>query len=373
MMNNDAAHTPSPEKETALQRFLRKLKKTLLHNTAWKIFSFVLAVCLWGGLITQDTSLPRDKVIDGVRVSVVNANVLRNNGLVVVDGLDDTLSVRIRVRVPQRYYSSVNASNYSARLDLSQIPGTGEQTLKVTAASTNTAMYGTVTEVFSPEVTVQVAEYGAQSRVPVEVRTVGDAPAGCYPAALSYSPQYVDIGGPKDIAEAAVRCVVEYDQSTLSTSRNPNTANLAFFFEDAAGNVLDGQNLTVTSSGSSTALQRIAVSQYAYTMASVPVNTDQLIRGETPEGYAVTDIQVTPAAITIAGREVAVQPYLQEDASIFPYEQIDVSRRQQSISTYLALRIPGNMEYVSNSVVQVKVTIEPVAESVEASQGALTP
>ena len=362
MMKNDAPRAPEEKPRDGLgRRAWKQIKKTLTHNTGWKIASLVLAVCLWGGLITQDTSLPRDKVIDGVRVVVSNAAALRSNGMVVVSGLEENAQVRIRARVPQKYYSTVTAANYTARLDLSQITGTGEQTLKITASSSNNSLYGSVIEVFSPEITVQVAEYAVQNRVPVEVRTVGEAPAGYYPAAITYSPQYVDIGGPRDVVEAAVRCVVEYDQSALSIARNPNTVNLDYTFEDAQGNPLDGANLTVTSSTTSNALQRIAVSQYVYAMAQVPIDTAHLIKGEPAEGYHVAKIQVNPTSVTIAGREIAVLPYLQEGASIFPYEQIDVSRRQQSISTFLALRVPTNMEYVSNGVAQVTVIIEPDA------------
>lgn len=353
MMQNDVS------KQKDKQKWLNKIKKTLTHNLGWKITSLVLAVCLWGGLIAQDATLPRDKVIDGVRVQIINTQALRTSGLVVTGGLDENATVRIRARVPQRYYSTANAANYTARLDLSQIQSTGEQTLKISASSANNSLYGSVAEVYGSEVTVQVEEYAVQTRVPVEVRLTGTAPEGIYPSALTYSPQYVDVGGPKEVVNAAVRCVVEYDQSALSTSRNPNAANLPFVFEDVEGRPLDGTYLTASSIGQTAVLQRIAVNQYAYTMTQVPVGADSIVKGTPASGYRVTGVQVTPTSISIAGRETALAPYLQADAKIFPYEQIDVDGRQQSISTFLALRLPGNMEYVSNSVVQVLVTIEP--------------
>ena len=350
----------NPRKGQAARRFWEKVKKTLTHNWGWKIVSLVLAICLWGGLISQDTSLPRDKVIDGVRVTVANASTLRSNGLVVVSGLEENETVRIRVRVPQRYYAAVTAANYTARLDLAQITATGEQTLKITASSTNATMYGSVTEIFNGEITVMVEEYASQSRIPVEIRTTGEVPAGDYPAPLTYSPQYVDIGGPKEIVEAAVRCVAVYDQSSLSSTRNPNAVNLPFVFEDAEGNTLDGTNLTVTSSGQTSALQRIAVTQYVYPMTQAAVATDSLIKGEPAKGYTVTGVMVSPSHITLAGRETVLRPYLEDATPIFPYEQIDVTGRTRNVTTYLALRTPGNMEYVSTSVVQVTVSIEPV-------------
>ena len=375
MMNNDL-NRPSQDlspvkqqpadqasaKQPAGQRFLKKAWYLISHNWGWKLTSLVLAICLWGGLISQDTSLPRDKVIDGVRITVANANTLRSNGLMVVDGLDELETVRIRARVPQRYYSTVTPANYSVRLDLSQIQTTGEQTLRLTAAATNSTLYGSVIEIFTPEVTLNVVEYATQSRVPVEVRTVGQVPEGYYALSPSFSTPFVDIGGPRDIVERAVRCVVEYDQSTLSPQRNPNSANLAFFFEDAAGTVLDGSDLTVTVSGQSTVLQKIAVTQYAYYEAQVPVDTEHLLKGEPAEGYRVADMQVNPQVVTIAGREAAIAPYLQEGACLYPYEQIDITNRRLSISTFLTLRTPGSMEYVSSSVVQVTVTLEPIAQ-----------
>ena len=360
MMQNDGSR--AAEKQKGGQRLVNQIKKTLTHNLGWKITSLVLAVCLWGGLIAQDASLPRDKVIDGVRVQVINAQVLRSNGLVVTDGLDENATVRIRVRVPQRYYATVTAANYAARLDLSQIQSTGEQTLKISASSANNSLYGSVTEVYNGEVTVQVETYAAQSRVPVEVRLVGEVPEGIYPSALTYSPQYVDVGGPREIVNAVARCVVEYDQSALSASRNPNAVNLPFVFEDAAGNVLDGAKLAVSSTGQTATLQRISVNQYAYSMVQVPVGADSIVKGTPAAGYRVTGVQVTPATISVAGREAALAPYLQADAAMFPYEQINVDGQQRSISTFLALRVPGSLEYVSNSVVQVQVTIEPEAD-----------
>ena len=361
MMNNEPIRTPvGTEHEKTWKRWLRRFRKSLTHNIGWKITSLVLAICLWGGLITQDTSLPRDKVIDGVRITVNNAASLRSNGLVVVDGLDENATAKLRVRVPQRYYNSVTAANYTVRLDLNQIQGTGEQTLKLSASSNNATMYGTVTEIYQPEVTVQVASYATQSRVPVEIQVVGEAPEGYFPAAITYSPQYVDIGGPEETVNAVVRCVATYDQSNVSTSRNPSTVNLDFVFQDAKGNPVDGENLTVTSTGQTAALQRISVSQYVYAMAQVPIDQSSLLKGQVAPGYQVTGIHLTPETITIAGRETAIGPYLTPDAAIYPYEQVDVSNRSQTLTTFLALRTPGSMEYVSNTVVQVNVIIEPI-------------
>ena len=370
MTNNDAARVPTeqenaPQKEKGFRRLLRALTR----NWGWKIGSLALAVCLWGILITQDTSLPREKVIEGVRVTVTNSAALRSSGMVVVDGLDEVSTVKLRVSVPQKNYASAAASNYTARLDLSQIQDTGEQTLKITASASNAAQYGTVVEVYDPEVTVNVEPYATQAQVPVEVRLAGEMPENYYGGAVSLGTESVDISGPASVVEKAVRCVVEYDQSALSPERSPNAANLPFYFEDGEGNVLDDSGLTVVPHGQSTAIQRITVRQEIYYLARVKVDTDALITGEPAEGYAVSGIRVMPQTVTLGGSKVAIAPYLNEDAALYPYEQVNISGQSRNVTQLLYLNTPGNVDYISNNAVQVIVTIVP-EEFVNVASGA---
>ena len=348
-----------PDREAAKKAFGR-IWRSITHNWGWKLASVALAICLWGVLVTMDTSLPRDKVIDDVRVTVTNTVPLRNSGFIVVSGLEDVSTVRIRASVPQQNFTAASAANYTARLDLSQIQAAGEQTVTITAGASNAAQYGTVTEVYDAQVTVMVEEYVTQTQLPVEVRTVGEAPEEYYLGTLSRSVSLVDIGGPRSIVEQAARCVVEYDQSSLSPQRNPNASSLTFYFEDAAGNALDGSHLTVTASGQSAVLQRINVSRQVYYKAQVPVDENALITGQPAAGYAVSSIRVVPQSVTIAGSEEAIAPYLSADAALYPYDQIDITGRTQSVtSVNLALNTPGNVDYISNNAVTVIITILP--------------
>ena len=357
--NSDAARVPAEQENAGKEKSFKRLLHAVTHNWGWKIVSLVLAVCLWGILITQDTSLPREKVIEGVRVTVANSAVLRTNGMVVVDGLDEVSTVKLRVSVPQKNYTAASAANYTARLDLSQIQTTGEQTLEITASASSTAQYGTVLEVYDPQVTVNVEEYSTQSQVPVEVRLTGEMPEHYYGGALSRSADSVDISGPASVVEKAARCVVDYDQSSLSPERSPNAVNLPFYFEDAEGNLLDGSALTVTPHGQSTAIQRIAVRQDVYYLARVKVDTDALVTGEPADGYAVSSIRVMPQTVTLGGSQVALAPYLAEDAALYAYEQVDISGQSRTVTQLLYLNTPGNVDYISNTTVQVIVTIVP--------------
>ena len=373
MMKNDAAPSPSEQEKKKEQSIGHKLLNVLIHNWGWKLGSLALAVCLWGILITQDTSLPRTKTIEGVRVSVTNATALRSNGLIVVSGLENLDTVNLRASVPQRNYNAASASNYLARLDISQIQTAGEQTLRITASASNATQYGTVLEVLAPDVKVVVEEYGSLSGVPVEVRRSGEVPEGIYATAITRSTESVDISGPKSIVEKAARCVVEYDQSALSLANTPNTVSLPFYFEDAEGNILDDSNLTVTPHGQSTAIQRITVRQEVYYLARVKVATDALVTGEPAEGYAVSSIRVMPQTVTLGGGQVAIAPYLEESAALYAYDQVDISGQSRTVTQLLYLNTPGNVDYISNNTVQVIVNIVPEEfVNVTSSQGQTT-
>ena len=362
MMNNDLSRTP-PEQDNAgkKRRFLQKIWKTLAHNWAWKLMSLVLAICLWGALISQDTSLPREKTIEGVRVSVTNSASPRSLGLIVVDGLDELETVALRVSVPQRNYTQASSANYSARLDLSQIQNTGVQTIKVTASSSNASQYGTVKEVISPEVTVRVEELGVLYGIPVEARWEGQMNEDYFAGALLKSADAVDISGPKSVVDKVSRCVVVYDLSTLSPERSPNSFSLPFIFEDAEGNTLDSSHLTVTPRGQTGSISRITLTQDVYYLAKVAVASDALIKGEPAEGYAVSSVRVTPSTVIIAGSQVAVAPYLGENAFLYPFDQVDITGQSRNVSQLLYLNTPGSVEYISNNTVQVVVTILPEA------------
>jgi YbbR domain-containing protein len=360
-MTNNEPVRPAQEQDSAGKTGFKRLLGAVTHNWGWKIGSLALAVCLWGILITMDTSLPREKVIEDVRVTVANASVLRSNGMVVVDGLDDVDTVNLLVSVPQKNYSAAAASNYTARLDLGQIQTTGEQTLKITASpsSGGNTDYGSVLAVYDADVTVSVEEYATQSQVPVEVRLTGEMPENYYGGALSRSADSVDISGPASVVEKAVRCVVEYDQSGLSPDRSPNAVNLPFYFEDAEGSVLDDSSLTVIPHGQSAAIQRITVRQDVYYLARVKVDTDALVTGEPAEGYAVSGIRVMPQTVALGGAQVAIAPYLEEDAALYTYEQVNITGQSRTVTQLLYLNTPGNVDYISNNTIQVIVTIVP--------------
>ena len=161
-------------KAPSVRDLLQRLKKVMLRNWGLKLGCLALSVVMWGGLISNDGNLSREKTFTDVAVTAVNADILQRNGLVVVSGLEELGTLQMRVDVPQRYYNSVTASTYNARVDLSRITTAGEQMLPIITNTTST--YGQVTWLSKNEVKVVVDNYITRRRIPVQLDKRGEAP-----------------------------------------------------------------------------------------------------------------------------------------------------------------------------------------------------
>ena len=129
----------------------------ILGLLAALLLALLIAVALWAGLITQDPTLTREKLFTDVNVSVNGADALKRNGFIVLEDVAQVLDdVTVRVEVPQAQYASVQAGNYSVRIDLSRIKKAGQQEVKI--LSTNSTAYGTVVEIDPPSGTLTVDE-----------------------------------------------------------------------------------------------------------------------------------------------------------------------------------------------------------------------
>lgn len=325
------------------------------RNWPWKLLSLVLAICLWSGLITQDDSLSREKIFSDVPISVVNADTLRRNGFIIVSGLDDLPTARLHVDVPQKNYNTVTAGNYNLRVDLSRIRETGEQTLQVLSSSSTT--YGTVTEISVESITVQVEEYVSRSRIPVRLNSTGSLPAGLYGGDAQVDPSFVMVSGPKSMVEAVVRCVADYDLSTLTATPGLERTAVSFRLMDASGNEISSDLIDVTSQ--SVSLDSITVSQTLYTEKSLVVNTADMVTGVPAEGYIIRRVSAEPTTVIAAGKEAYLNTLNELHMAEFVEQQIDVTGLSSTVTRNVALSRPADIVYFSNDTIMITIEIAP--------------
>lgn len=333
--------------------WLSRLLRAVVHNWPWKLLALFLAVCLWAGLITQDPTLTRERVITDAPVSVIGTDTLRRNGMIVVSGLEEeNLAARLRVDVPQREYNTVTAANYNPRVELTRITQPGEQQLKLYA--TSTTVYGTVQDISPATISVVVDEYVTNYRIPVSVNVIGEYPEGFYGGAFTRDPSVAAVSGPKTLVDQVARIYVDYDASALSPEAGEVSTALPMRFVDRQGNEIVSPLLEVTSSG--VVLRSIIVEQDLYPIRVLPVSELDIITGQPARGYQVTGVTVSPTVVRVAGDETL----LSDIQSLFVESAVSVEGATETLTASLRIKKPAELAYLNSSTVTVTVTVEPV-------------
>ncbi|MBE5779687.1 MAG: hypothetical protein E7331_10210 [Clostridiales bacterium] len=337
----------------ALKKAPGRLWNTIKHNWGWKLLALFLAICLWTGLINQDPTLTRRKVFNNITLSVTGESTLQGNGLIVLSGLEEeNLVVDLEAEVPQRNYSTSHYSNFTPRVDVSRITGTGEQTLRIQTTSSTT--YGTVESVFPESITVIVDEYVTNYRVPVTVRQSGSDPAGFYGPAPELNPSTVAISGPKSVVDTIASVTVDYDRSSLLAQEGRQRFALPMHVINTDGEEIPQNNLRISSAN--IVLRSITLDQTLYPTKKMDVSTLINLTGQPAKGYEVKSVTASPTSLIAAGDTAALETI----NTLFTSSPVDVSGKDASFAVDLTLRKPGTLTYLSTDTVKVEVEIGPV-------------
>lgn len=338
-------------------RLMKKAPSRIIRlitlNWQWKLLAVFLAVCLWAGLISQDASLTRERLFTDVPINVTGADSLRrNSGLIVLSGLEsENLSARMRVEVPQREYTTVTASNYNPRIELTRITEPGEQTLKV--ATTSTSTYGIVQDITPSSVTLLVDEYVTNYRVPVTVNTTGKYPEGFQGGNVTVDPSIVAVSGPRTVVDRIARIGVDFDLSSLSPRSGEVRIALPMRFLDQDGEIIESDLLEVTSAG--VVLRTVLLEQTLYPVRDIPLSAEMLTKGEPAEGYRVKSVTISPASVRVSGPP----DVLEHTEQLHVDTPVDVTGAKESFALNVRLRKTGDLQTLEPDMVVVKVEIEP--------------
>lgn len=349
---------PGKEKKNTFKDGVLAVLRRIAHNWGWKLLSLMLAVFIWGVLVTQDEDLPRTKRFTDMKVSVINTRTLQENGLIVVDGLEKLQTVDIIAQLPQKHYATATAERYQIRADLSQIKDVGRQELTLTSTVSNSNFYGSVAAITPSTITVDVERYTSRSWIPVNLNISGNAPEGFWATPPTVDPAYVQVAGPESVIRSIARCEVDYDMSILNAQSGTMRNSLPFTFKDKDGNVLNSDLLTVSNQGIT--MSHVVVEQKLYPTMQVPINTQSLILGQPAPGYAVTAIRVEPAYVTIADDDLT--PYQSADYAISVLQRANIAGESQTKTVELTLNNRG-LSHISSPTVSVTIEIKPLSEA----------
>ena len=336
----------------AFSEMLLRLGAMLLKNWPVKLLALVLAVILWAALITQDPTLTREKVFTDVPLSVNGADVMKRSGYVVVSDMSSLPTVTLRANVPQLQYNDAAASAYNARVDLTRIREAGIQTVKLSV--NNSAMYGSVIDIYPDTVEIEVQEYITRYRIPVSLVTTGTLPRGYYAASATLDPPLVAVSGPRSLVESVYRAEATLDLSALPRRDGVIRSAVPFKLYTSSGAEIDASLLEVTSE--SVLLDSVIVEQTLYPTRELNVESLGLVRGTPADGYEVRSVTVTPASITAAGR--AENLSLLDD--LYADTTVDVNGVNASFTCQVKVRKPSELTWLSTDSVTVAVEIAPI-------------
>lgn len=353
---SDDKSAPREHETRPLVLLLKRLWDMTRYRWGVKLLSLVLAIVLWGGLISQDANLTREKVFKDVVVSVINSDSLQRNGLIVTSGLADLAHVTMRAEVPQRMYNNVTANNYNLRIDLSRITQAGEQQVPLMYTSTTT--YGTVSYLSQTEVTVFVDEYITRRRIPVQINTANAAPAGFYAKAATVDPASVTVSGPKAVVDGIAMVKAQFDLSTLEAAAGVQLRAVPFTLYDRFNQTVSSKYISVTSEG--VLLDTLLVEQWLYPVKAININLTAATKGKPAAGFEVSQIIAEPSALEVA----ATSDVLESLKWLDPVGAIDINGANGTFIRAVKSQTPAEAIYMSEATVYVTVVLKPAAQRV---------
>lgn len=348
-MNHDS-RCPRGENKITLGTVVKKLIRILFYNWPWKLVSVLLAIALWGGLISQDATLTREKTFNDVNINIINADTLLRKGLIIVDGLESLKPIKIRAAVPQKTYESATATTYNVRIDLSRISSAGVQTVPIIYSST--ASYGSVTWLSTTEITLEADDYIIRRRIPVQLNEKGTVPSGFFAKAPHVDPSTVTVSGPRSIIQNIVRCTANYNLSLLTPAAKTQSNAVPFTLYTTDDKPVSSKLITVTSE--SIELDTLLVEQSLYRLQPIVINTSGIITGSPKKGYHVANIKVDPSMLDVAGSDELMATLTMLDIET----PLDISGISNTIIRTVKVKKPQDAYHMSESAVYVTVTIE---------------
>ena len=246
-------------------------------NKMAKFLTLIAAVLLWFFVVREQN--PMVEVTYNVAIQQQNLD-----SHYVVEGVPSM--VRVTLRGPRDTMVTLRPEFMKAALDLDEVKP-GQNNVTITFTPPNGV---TVVDIKPDNITVVVDEY-AERELPVEISPTGWFSSDVALKSLSIIPQTVKVSGPKEMVNRVAH--VQLNVNLANQTKN-FTATGKLIAVDAAGKPVD-VSITPDQAQAQYELERIR------TEKAVSVNADTI--GQVADGYVVKNITLTPAQISVAGKE----------------------------------------------------------------------
>lgn len=269
------------------------MKQKIMHNFTLKMLSLLVALVAWLIIINiEDPTISR--TISGIPVEVINENAISEAGKCYV--LDDTDSVKIRVRGPKSVIDKVRESDFKAIADLSKYSITNSVPVEVKFSSNRDfsvdpeIIYGE-----SSSINIILDDFVTES-YDVDVVTKGNVNDGYYISndEIRVNDKKIKISGPESLIEEVNKVSVTVDVSDIKEETTVMASVKAY---DSYGAVVESDRMIYNR-------DTINVTVMPLIKKEIPVKV--AVKGKAKKDYKENNVKSSVESISIAGNKDSV-------------------------------------------------------------------
>lgn len=307
-----------------MKKILACLKNILLHNTALKIASLLLAFVIW--FIVVLVGDPQDtRPYSNIQVKLVNTELLEEQDKV-YEILDRTDVVRVMVTAPTSVFQSLRSSDIIAEADVSKL--TDINTIAITYSTQNADLEGISFEGDHEVVRLNVEDRDSKW-IRIGYQTTGNAAEGYIVGNVTTDQTLINISGPKS---AVSQVASAYAELNVEGATNNISANVDIYLRDAEGNRITSHRVEMSADH---------LLMTAEILATKEVPIEAAIMGEPGEGYMVVDNwTLSQNSVLIAGTPANLANV---NKITIPSEKLDITgiTENKTFSVNLKDCLPG--------------------------------
>ncbi len=305
------------------------------------ILAFILAVAVW---ITAVTAA--DPVEERVYPQSVNVEIVgQNPSLVITSPLPD--QVTITLSAPQSVWTRITNEQVAVRA-LADISGlkAGKYNVPI---QVQVGIRPVEVVAWNPRAFTVTLEEIASRSLPIQLIVHGDPGVGFQSEDSSLSQSNVTVSGPKSSVDRVTQVIADLDLTGATETVN---RTLTLQAQDASGNPVTA----VTITPDRVTARQVITQRGGYRNVVVKV----IYGGQPAAGYRLTNITVSPPAVTVFSTNPQLVNYL---PGYIETDALNLNNIKADFDTHLQLNLPQGISVVGDQAVLVQVGVAPIMGS----------
>lgn len=305
------------------------------------VVSLLLAFVLWI-YVGKEANPLKTNTLSGVQVVFSGLEKLEERGLMISEGADQTVSLRIRAR--SDVWFRLSQADTTVTIDVSGITEPGEQSVTITSRNINyprsiTASDSIELQYTSPgAISFTVSKWASKS---VDVRGAfeGSVAEGYQRGEFSMAPEQVTVSGPQELVD-----LIDYAKVTVT-----QTDMNATYSQDTGYTLIDYDGDPIYADELETDPETVLVTLPVEKLKEVELTVDVL-----PGGGATADdveIDIEPKTIMVSGSDADL-----ENLDTISLGEIDLSNVFGSLTQSMPIQLDTALTNVSG-ITEAKVTV----------------